>query len=166
MAEMQLLKNRNDEKGNQYLSFFIKDEMFAVNVFYVKEIIQYTQITKVPMMQSYIAGITNIRGAVIPVLDLSDRLGLGLSPIDKKTCVITIETVLDDEEIEMGIIIDSVDQVYDIRESQKMDSPEFGSKIRKDFILMIAKVDDKLVTMLELEAILSITELSKPINKK
>jgi purine-binding chemotaxis protein CheW len=166
MAEVQLSKNRNDEKGNQYLSFFIKDEMFAVNVFYVREIIQYAQITRVPMMQSCVAGITNIRGAVIPVLDLSDRLGLGTSPIDKKTCIITIEIILDNEKTEMGIIIDSIDQVYDICENQKMDSPEFGSKVRKDFILMIAKVDNKLVTMLELEVILSILELSKPINKK
>lgn len=166
MSEIKLPENRKDKKGNQYLSFFIKNEMFAVNIYYVKEIIQYTQITRVPTMQTFVAGITNIRGNVIPVLDLSERLGIGTSNIDKKSCVITVETTIEGEDLEIGIIIDAVDQVYDIANAQKMDSPEFGSKIRKEFLSMIAKVDEKLVTILELDAILALSELSKTLTHK
>lgn len=156
---------KKSEQGNQYLSFFIKDEMFAINAFYVKEIIQYTQITRVPMMQSFMVGITNIRGNVISVIDLAERLALAQSCIDKKTCIITIETLIDGEETEIGIIVDVVDQVYDIAENHRMDAPEFGSKIRKDFISMIAKIDEKFITLLDMNSILNIQELSKVIEK-
>ena len=155
-----------DNEGNQYLSFYIKDEMFAINVSCVKEIIQYTQITRVPMMQSFVAGITNIRGSVIPVIDLSDRLGLGRSPIDKKTCVITVGVMDGSDEMEIGIVIDVVEQVYEVTSAHIMDSPEFGTRVRKDFIQMMARIDDKFMTMLAVDSILSIHELSRVIPKK
>lgn len=165
MAEVNQ-NGKKGEQGNQYLSFYIKDEMFAINVFYVKEIIQYTQITRVPMMQSFLVGITNIRGNVISVIDLADRLVLNQSSVDKKTCIITIETMIEGEETEIGIVVDVVDQVYDILEDHRMDAPEFGSKIRKDFISMIAKIDDKFITLLDMDAILNIHELSKIVENK
>jgi purine-binding chemotaxis protein CheW len=165
MAEINQ-NGKKGEHGNQYLSFYIKDEMFAINVFYVKEIIQYTQITRVPMMQSFLVGITNIRGNVISVIDLADRLVLNQSKVDKKTCIITIETLIEGEETEIGIVVDVVDQVYDIMEDHRMDAPEFGSKIRKDFISMIAKIDDKFITLLDMDAILNIHELSKIVENK
>lgn len=152
-------------EGNQFLSFYLKNEMFAINVSYVREIIEYTQITRVPMMQSFIAGVTNIRGSVIPVLDLSGRLGLGVSDITKKSCIITIETMIGDEESEIGIIVDMVDQVYDVTPSNKMDAPEFGAKIRKDFMQMMAKVEDRFITLLDMGGILDIAELSR-VNRK
>lgn len=152
-------------EGHQFLSFYLKNEMFAINVAYVREIIEYTQITRVPMMQSFIAGVTNIRGNVIPVLDLSGRLGLGLSDISKKSCIITIETRIGDEVSEIGIIVDMVDQVYDVTPSHKMEAPEFGSKIRKDFMQMMAKVEERFITLLDMGGILDITELSR-VNRK
>ena len=159
------MANIKDNEGNQYLSFYIKDEMFAINVSCVKEIIQYTQITRVPMMQNFVAGITNIRGSVIPVIDLSSRLGLGSSPIDKKTCVITVGVTEDSDEMEIGIIIDVVEQVYEVAKNHIMDSPEFGSRIRKDFIRMMARIDDKFMTMLDIDSILNIRELSRVVRK-
>ncbi len=146
--------------SSQYLSFYLKNERYAVNVSHVREIIEYTQITKVPMMQDSIAGVTNIRGNVIPVLDLSERLGLGLSAVDKKSCIITIETLIEEEEMEVGIIVDMVDQVYEVSSDNRRDAPEFGSKVRKDFMQMMAKVDGKFITMLEMGKILDIDELS------
>jgi purine-binding chemotaxis protein CheW len=151
--------------SNQFLSFYLKKEMFAVNVSIVKEIIEYTQITRVPMMQSFIAGVTNIRGNVIPVLDLPDRLGLGRSDISKRSCVITLETHIGGEESEVGIIVDMVDQVYEVSASHKMDAPEFGAKIRKDFMQMMVKVDGRFITLLDMNGILNIEELSR-INRK
>lgn len=153
-------ENRKSGEGNQFLSFFLKEEMFAVNVFHVREIIQYTQITRVPMMQSFVMGITNIRGNVIPVIDLSDRLGLGQSPIDKKTCVVTVETEMEGEETEVGIVIDVVDQVYDVAPTHKMDSPEFGSRVPKKFMEMMAKVDDRFITVLDMKSVLALADLA------
>jgi len=152
-------------RSDQYLSFYLKNEMFAVTVSRVKEIIEYTQITRVPMMQSFIAGVTNIRGNVIAAIDLSDRLGLGRCEINKKSCVITIEAEFDAEEIEVGIIVDMVDQVYELTQSHIMEAPEFGSKIRKDFIHTMAKIDDKFMTVLEIDGILDINELSRTNRK-
>ncbi len=157
MAE---ITSKNNE-GNQYLSFFLKNEMFTINVTYVREIIEYTQITRVPMMQSFIAGVTNVRGNVIPVLDLPERLGIGKSTIDKKSCIITIDTEIDGESTEIGLIVDMVDQVYDVSPSHKMDAPEFGSRIRKEFMQMMAKVDGKFMTLLDVEGILNIADLSR-----
>jgi purine-binding chemotaxis protein CheW len=151
---------KKDNEGNQFLSFFLKKEMFAINVTYVREIIEYTQITRVPMMQSFIAGVTNVRGNVIPVLDLPDRVGIGKSDIDKKSCIITIETEIDGENMEIGLIVDMVDQVYDISPSNKMDAPEFGSRIRKEFMQMMAKVEGEFMTLLDIDGILNIADLS------
>jgi purine-binding chemotaxis protein CheW len=152
---------KENNGGSQYLSFFIKDEMFAINVSEVREIIEYTQITRVPMMQKFIAGVTNIRGNVIPVLDLSERLGIGLSNISKKSCVITIDSNIDGDEAEVGIIVDMVDQVYEVTQAHKMDAPEFGAKIRKNFMHMMVKIDEKFMTILDMNGILNINELSR-----
>ena len=154
----EIMHNRTE--GSQYLSFYLKYEMFAINVASVREIIEYTQITKVPMMQSCIAGVTNIRGNVIPVLDLSERLGMGPSEISKRSCIITVETKVDGEEMDVGLMVDMVDQVYDVSAQHRMDAPEFGAKIRKEFMEMMAKVDDRYMTFLDMNGIINIPEIS------
>lgn len=155
-----------NEEGNQFLSFFLKNERFAINVAHVKEIIEYTQITCVPMMQNFLAGVTNIRGNVIPVIDLSARLGMELSDICKKSCIITVEMNIDDTKTEIGLIVDMVDQVYDIKAEHKMQAPEFGTKIRKEFMQMMARVEDKFITILDVSGVLELSEISKIRQKK
>ncbi|MDD3343042.1 MAG: chemotaxis protein CheW [Sulfurospirillaceae bacterium] len=153
-------------QGNQFLSFFLKDERFAINVSYVKEIIEYTQITRVPTMERFLVGITNIRGNVIPVLDLSSRLDLGMSKISKKSCIITVEATIGGEENEIGLIVDMVDQVYEITPVHKMDAPEFGAKIRKDFMQMMARIEERFITLLDMNGILDLSELSRVTQKR
>ncbi len=150
-----------NEEGSQFLSFFLKNERFAINVAHVKEIIEYTQITCVPMMQNFLAGVTNIRGNVIPVIDLSSRLGMGLSDICKKSCIITVEMTIEDAKSEIGLVVDMVDQVYDINAEHKMQAPEFGTKIRKEFMQMMARIEDKFITILDISGVLELQELSK-----
>ncbi len=159
------ITHKNTE-GNQFLSFFLKNERFAINVAYVKEIIEYTQITRVPTMERFIVGVTNIRGNVIPVLDLSSRLGLGLSEINKKSCIITLEAMIGGEECEIGIIVDMVDQVYEITLAHKMEAPEFGAKIRKDFMQMMARIEERFITLLDMNGILDLIELSRVTQKR
>lgn len=153
-------------QGNQFLSFFLKEERFAINVSYVKEIIEYTQITRVPTMERFLVGVTNIRGNVIPVLDLSSRLGLGMSEISKKSCIITVEANIGGDESEIGLIVDMVDQVYEITPTHKMDAPEFGAKIRKDFMQMMARIEERFITLLDMNGILDVNELSRVTQKR
>lgn len=155
-----------NEEGNQFLSFFLKSERFAINVAHVKEIIEYTQITCVPMMQNFLAGVTNIRGNVIPVIDLSSRLGMGTGEVCKKSCIITVEINIEENKNEIGLIVDMVDQVYDINAEHKMQAPEFGTKIRKEFMQMMARIEDKFITILDVSGVLELSEISKIRQKK
>jgi purine-binding chemotaxis protein CheW len=150
---------------HQYLTFLLKNEMFGIDVLHIKEIIEYAMVTRVPTMQNFIKGVTNVRGNVVPVIDLCGRLNQGESDIDKKTCIIIVEINVNNENIEIGLIVDSVNQVYDIMPESIEESPSFGAKIRKDFIKQMGKVDDKFIVILNLENILNIDELSI-INKK
>ena len=144
----------------QHLTFIVKNETFAIAVLEIKEIIEYTSITHVPQMYSYLSGVTNVRGNVIPVIDLSDRLGLGKTSDDNKVCII-VETFDDSETLLIGLIVDAVDQVYPLLPEMREDAPSFGTRIRKDFIQSMAKVNDKIITILNLFTLLDIEELSK-----
>ncbi len=148
----------------QYLTFYVQDEQFGVGILVIKEIIEFAIITKVPQMNRYMLGITNVRGSIIPVIDLSDRLGLGQSDVMRRTCVVIVEVVEEGEIFEIGLLIDGVNQVYDIYPSDTEDAPNFGSRIRKDFIKFMGKVENRFVAILSLDRLLSIQELSHSTN--
>ena len=160
MNERNDLDSAGSEK-HQHLAFVTKDEVLAIGVLYIKEIIEYAVITKVPQMQRFIKGVTNIRGNVIPVVDLSDRLGLGSCEIDRRTCVISVEVKDGEDSLEIGLLVDAVNDVHDIFPSETEDAPSFGARIRKDFIRHMGKVDGKLIAVLHLENLLNIAEISK-----
>ncbi|MBN1969041.1 MAG: chemotaxis protein CheW [Candidatus Delongbacteria bacterium] len=158
------LKNDTIEK-KQYFTFVLKNELFCIEVLPIKEIIEYINITRVPMMQTFVKGITNVRGNVIPVIDLNERLGLGRTEIGKKTCIVIVETIKNGQNYDMGILIDSINQVMEMEAKDFENTPDFGSKIEKKFIHKIGKIDDKFIDILNLDAILDIDELSKIIKK-
>ena len=148
----------------QYLTFYVQDEQFGVGILVIKEIIEFAVITKVPQMNRYMLGITNVRGNVIPVVDLSDRLGLGVSDVMRRTCVVIVEIKDEDEIFEIGLLIDAVNQVYDIYPTDTEDAPNFGSRIRKDFIKFMGKVGNQFIAVLNVDRLLSIRELSSSTN--
>ncbi len=148
-------------KTDQYFTFYLKDELFCIEVAPIKEIIEYLKITKVPMMQSFIMGITNIRGNVIPVIDLSDRLGLGKTEILKKTCIVIVQAKSETTSIDIGILIDSINQVIDITQENIEKAPEFGSKIKESYINKMIKFNEKFIDVLNLDTILDMKELAK-----
>lgn len=164
MARKEETIQQDKEKFNieehQYLTFLLNNEMFGVDVLHIKEIIEYAMVTRVPTMQRFIKGVTNVRGNVVPVIDLSDRLSHEEGHIDKKTCIIIVETRVHNENLEIGLIVDSVNQVFDIMPESIEEAPSFGAKIRKDFIKQMGKVNDKFIAILNLENILNIDELS------
>ncbi len=146
---------------SQYLTFYLQDEMFGLNIRPIKEISEYGKVTPVPMMPDYVRGVVNLRGNVVPVLDLPVRFGWEPSPLNKRSCIVIVELVSDDgTALEMGIVIDSVSEVLDIPNSNIGAAPSFGAKIRTEFISGMGKVDDNFIVLLNASKVLSTDELS------
>ena len=147
----------------QYLTFMLGGEMFSIGILSIKEIIWYANLTEVPMMPACIRGVINLRGAVVPVMDLSNRFGKPSTPVIKSTCIVIIEvpTGVEGEHQNMGVVVDSVQAVLEIPTSEIEPAPSFGAKIRPDFIEGIAKVNSKFVILLNVNRVLSTEEISQ-----
>ena len=147
----------------QYLTFMLGGEMFSIGILSIKEIIWYANLTEVPMMPACIRGVINLRGAVVPVMDLSNRFGKPSTPVVKSTCIVIIEVprANEGEHQAMGVVVDSVQAVLEIPVSEIEPSPSFGAKIRPDFIEGIAKVNGKFVILLNVNQVLSMEEISQ-----
>jgi purine-binding chemotaxis protein CheW len=154
---------RNEE--GQYLTFALGGEMFAVSIVTIKEIIEYGQLTSVPMMPNFVRGVLNLRGQVAPVIDLQARLGRNSSEVGKRTCIVIVEvTGIRSERREViGVVVDSVSEVLAIQGDQIEPAPQFGANLRTDFIAGMAKIHERLVVILNLEKVLSIDELSSMV---
>ena len=147
----------------QYLTFMLGGEMFSINILSIKEIIWYADLTEVPMMPACIRGVINLRGAVVPVLDLSNRFGKPSTPVIKSSCIVIVElsTTKEGERLNMGVVVDSVQEVLEIPTSEIEPAPSFGAKIRPDFIEGIAKVAGKFVILLNVNRVLSMEEIGQ-----
>ncbi|VAW78585.1 Positive regulator of CheA protein activity (CheW) [hydrothermal vent metagenome] len=154
------LEHMASELVSQFLTFELNQEIYGVNILGIKEIIDYGSITKVPMVSDCIAGVINLRGSVVPVINLASRFSQTSANRTKKSSVIIVEITYETEKMEVGIAVDVVNEVIDVRESEIEPSPSFGTKIRSDFISGMAKVKDELLVMLNVEKVLSVTELS------
>ena len=145
---------------HQYLTFLLGTEMFAIGILSIREIIEYGFITEVPMTAPFIRGVLNLRGAVVPILDLAIRIGRHPQENTKRTCIVIVEIESVNGSQEMGIVVDAVNEVLDIPDNAIEAPPEFGSHIRNDFIKGIGKVGSKFVIVLNLDRILSVTEIA------
>jgi purine-binding chemotaxis protein CheW len=148
-----------DEEG-QYLTFSLGKEMFAIGILNIKEILEYGQLTTVPMMPEFIRGVINLRGAVVPVIDLGARFGGKQSDITKRTCIVIIEVTTDEGHQDIGVVVDAVSEVLEIPDEEIEPAPTFGAKIRADFIAGMGKVNGKFVIILEVNKVLSVDELA------
>jgi len=144
----------------QYLLFYLKEEIYAIEALRTSEIVEYSHITKVPRMNSYVKGVTNIRGNIVPVVDLLDRFGLGVSEIGPKSSIVVLHYKGEDQVTQLGIIIDEVYEVDDIETSNIKAAPEFGSKIDRKFISNMGKYRGEYIALLDTQAILDTKELS------
>jgi len=149
------------DEDQQYLTFLLSGEMFAIGILNIKEIIEYGSLTEVPMMPSFIRGVINLRGSVVPVVDLSARFGRGKTEVSRRTCIVIIEVQNGDEsKQDIGVVVDSVSEVLEIPKSEIEPPPAFGAKIRVDFIHGMGKVAGKFVIILNADKVLSVDELS------
>jgi purine-binding chemotaxis protein CheW len=152
------------EEEAQYLTFLLGRELFAISITSIKEIIEYGQITPVPLVPGFVRGIINLRGQVVPVIDMQVRLGRESSPVSKRTCIVIFEVAMPDESQEVvGIVVDSVSEVLGMAASQIERAPHFGSNVRHDFIAGLGKIDNKFVILLNVEKVLSMEELSSMV---
>ena len=151
---------------HQYLTFLLSDEVFALEVLKVKEIIGLGMITPIPTMPHYMEGVINIRGNVLPVISLAKRFDLEPSKVTHRTCIIIVSALIEDDRIDVGIIVDMVNQVYDILPSHIESTPMFGTTLRKDFIQKVGKVNGKFISILDIEGITNIQEISVTDDKQ
>jgi purine-binding chemotaxis protein CheW len=149
-----------EEQARQYLTFLLGGEMFAIGILNIKEIIEYGSLTEVPMMPEFIRGVINLRGAVVPVVDLSARFGKKRTDITRRTCIVIIEVETDGEKHDVGVVVDSVSEVLEIPAGEIEPAPSFGAKIRADFIQGMGKVNGKFVIILSVNNVLSLDDLA------
>ena len=145
---------------NQYLTFLLGDEMFAIGILSIREIIEYGVVTDVPMTPPFIRGVLNLRGAVVPVVDLSVRFGRPARENTKRTCIVIVEIESPRGNQEMGVVVDAVNEVLEIARNDIEPPPEFGARIRNDFIKGMGKIEGKFVIVLDLNRVLSVDEVA------
>jgi purine-binding chemotaxis protein CheW len=146
--------------GNgQYLTFFVAGEEYAVNILKVKEIIEYDTVTVVPNTAAWIRGVTNLRGNVVPVIDLAVKFGLPTSQTSKLTCIVITEVSYQGEKLTLGVMADSVSQVLDFMENQIETPPPFGTRVRIEFLLGMGRMGKKFCLILDIDKVLSADEL-------
>jgi purine-binding chemotaxis protein CheW len=143
----------------QYLSFALCGEEYAVDILRVREIIEYDALTRVPSMPASVRGVINLRGRVVPVVDLAARFGLQESEITRRSCIVMVELMVDDESVVLGIIADAVSQVLDLAESDIEPAPSFGTSVDTRFIQGMAEAGKKFVIILDVDRALDATEL-------
>ena len=149
-----------EEAPSQYLTFLLSGEMFAVGILNVKEIIEYGHLTEIPMMPAFIRGVINLRGSVVPVIDLSARFGGKTTEVPRRTCIVIVEVSDGEMRHDIGIMVDAVSEVLDIPGSEIEPPPSFGAKIRADFIFGMGKVGGKFVIILNIDKVLSVEEIA------
>jgi purine-binding chemotaxis protein CheW len=149
------------DQPRQYLMFVLGGESFAMGILAIKEIIEYSDLTQVPMMPAYVRGVINLRGAVVPVIDLSVRFGKPASVVTKRTCIVIIEIQAGGERHDVGVVVDAVNAVLDIPASDIEPPPSFGARIRTEFIQGMGKVNGRFVILLDVNHVLAVEEMDE-----
>jgi len=154
---MESARERADQE--QYLTFVVGGDEFAVAVLRVREIIEYETVTHVPSTPAWIRGVINLRGSVVPVVDLGLKFGLAPSPVTRRTCIVMVDTELDGQRAAMGVVADAVSQVIELGPGDIEAPPSFGTRVRVDFLRGMGKLDGRFVLILDIDRVLSAREL-------
>lgn len=147
--------------GTQYLTFTLDDEVFAMDIRNVREIIQYGTMTKVPLMPAFVRGVMNLRGAVVPVIDLRARFGRPIAQVGKRSCVVIFDAHRDGERVELGLMVDAVSEVIEIPADRIEPPPQFGASVRREFIQAMGRVGERFVILLDAERALDVEEMAR-----
>jgi len=143
----------------QYLTFLLAGEEYAISILKVKEIIEYDTVTTVPKTPRWVRGVINLRGAVVPVVDLGLKFGLEERPVTKTTCIVIVEGQVEGQSTLMGVMADAVSQVMDIAAGDVQEVPTFGTRIKVDYLQGMAQLGKKFVLLLDIDKVLSADEV-------
>jgi purine-binding chemotaxis protein CheW len=147
-------------RGQQYLTISVAGETFALPIGCIKEIIEYRQTTDVPMMPTFMRGVLNLRGHVVPVIDLAVRFGRTTADVTRRSCIVILEVHQELLQYDIGVVVDAVSAVVGIADTQIEPAPSFGAGLRQDFISGMGKLGERIVIILAIDKVLSIEELS------
>jgi len=148
------------EKEGKYLTFALANEEYGLEILKVREIIGYMDITAVPQTPPYVRGVINLRGQVIPVVDLRTKFGMQTTDVTDETCIIVVEILQGGRRFNTGIVVDRVQEVLDIPGQNIEESPQFGSNVDTNFILGMGKIGESVKILLDIDRILAVNELS------
>lgn len=152
------METENTDKSHSFLSFTLGDEVFAAHVSKVLNILEMLKITEVPKSSNYMKGVINLRGSVLPVVDTRVKFGMSPTVYTTNTCIVVMEVEIEHEMVQVGVLVDSVQAVLEIDETQIQPPPTIGSKFKSEFIYGMAKQDDKFIMLLDMERLLSIED--------
>jgi purine-binding chemotaxis protein CheW len=150
---------------SQYLTFMLAEEQYAVQVYDVKEVLEYTTVTRVPRTQDFMRGVINLRGSVVPVIDLRLKFGMGETEKTIDTSIIVMEVEINNDKVTVGTLADSVQEVINLDEEQIEPAPQIGTRINTEFIRGIGKQDEQFIIILDIDRIFSEDEISMVVEE-
>ncbi len=153
------VKQKQATREGKYLTFSLAEEEYGISILKVKEIIGMMPITSVPQTPEFVKGVINLRGKVIPVVDLRRKFNMEAMDYTDRTCIVVVETIGDAASVMMGIVVDSVSEVLNIKSSDVEDTPTFGVKLNTQYILGMAKINNAIKILLDIDLVLSKEEL-------
>ena len=160
-AQTEQLNRAIMEKEGKYLTFALANEEYGLEIMKVREIFGYMDITAVPRTPAYVKGVINLRGQVIPVIDLRAKFGMETTDVTEETCIIVVEITQGDHKFDTGIVVDHVQEVLDIAGEDIEESPQFDSSVNTEFILGMGKIGDSVKILLDIDKVLNSDDLAK-----
>ena len=144
----------------QYLMFHLNGETFGTPIRSIREIIEYQTMTKVPLTPAFLSGVINLRGAVVPVLDLSARFGRNKTDVGRRTCIVIVDAQVNEQHYQIGVVVDGVTEVLEIDADELETPPDFGLGLRSDFIAGMINQNNHFIVVLDMDCVLSAPELA------
>ena len=146
---------------DQYLTFMLADEEYGVDILRVQEIKGWDKVTHIPNTPAYIKGVLNLRGTIVPIVDLRKRFDLDTIPYGPTTVIVVVKTMNEEKERTMGVVVDAVSDVYDIPRNEIKPTPDFGSAIQTEYLKGVATLAEKMVILLDIDFLCSAKELGE-----
>ena len=156
---MEIYRDKPGQETQQYLTFLIAGEEHAISILKVREIIEFDVVTTIPNTPPWVKGVINLRGSVIPIIDLAVKFGLPKSTTTKLSCVVITEVRMGGETLVLGVLADSVSQVVDLTADDVEAAPAFGTRVKLDYLLGMGTLGKKFCLILDIDKVLSVNEL-------
>ncbi|MBF0463625.1 MAG: chemotaxis protein CheW [Nitrospirae bacterium] len=144
----------------QFLTFKLDDEVFAIHIEKIREVLEFTTVTKMPRTPEFMRGVINLRGSVVPVIDLKQKFGMSYTEKAVDTCVVIVEVNMEDEKIVLGAMVDSVKEVMELEKSAIEPPPKIGTQLSNEYIEGMGKQDEEFIIILDIDMIFSADELT------